>query len=66
MWQGSKLRVDTKKDTSRDEIELSLCAQHPGLDCIFIRLGPAPPTPPSLSSRLARTCVRTISRWEPM
>ena len=39
---------------------------HPGLDHIFIRLGPAPPTPPSLSSLPTCTCVGTLPRWEPM
>jgi hypothetical protein len=37
-----------------------------GLDHIFIRLGPAPPTPPSLPGLLAHTCVGTLPSWEPM
>ena len=43
-----------------------LTCLRPGLDHIFIRLDPAPPTPPSLGGLLARTCVRTLPRWEPM
>ena len=38
----------------------------PGLDHIFIQLGPAPPTPPSLPGLHARTCVGTLPHWEPM
>ena len=37
-----------------------------GLDHIFIWMGPAPPTPPSLPSLHARTCVGTLLRWELM
>ena len=33
----------------------------PGLDHICVRLGPAPPTPPSLSGLPAYTCVRNYS-----
>ena len=39
---------------------------HPRLGHIFIRLGPTPPKPPSLSGLPARTCVGTLSYWEPM
>ena len=38
----------------------------PGLDHIFIWLGPVPPTPPTLPGHLACTCMRTPSRLEPM
>ena len=38
----------------------------PRLDHIFIWLGPAPPTPPSLSGLLAHTCMGTLPHWEPM
>ena len=38
----------------------------PGLDHIFIRLGPAPPTPSSLRGLPVYTCVGTPHRWEPM
>jgi hypothetical protein len=38
----------------------------PGLDHIFIQLGSAPPIPPSLPGRPARTRVRTLLRREPM
>ena len=38
----------------------------PRLDHIFIQLGPTPPTPFSLRSLPARTCVGTPPRWEPM
>jgi hypothetical protein len=38
----------------------------PMLDHIFILLGPASPTPPSLPGLPARTCVGTPSHWEPM
>jgi hypothetical protein len=38
----------------------------PGLDQIFIRLGSAPPMPPSLPGLHAHTCVGTLPRWEPM
>jgi hypothetical protein len=37
-----------------------------GLDHIFISLGPTPPTPPSLSGRVACMWVGTLTRWEPM
>ena len=40
--------------------------QCPRLDHIFIRLGPAPPTPLSLTGLLARTYVGTLSCWELM
>jgi hypothetical protein len=46
-------------------MKIELCAKHPGLDCIFIWLGPAPPKPPSLPSCPARTCVGSLPRWEP-
>ena len=38
----------------------------PGLDHIFIRLGPVPSTPPSLSGLPVCTCMGTRPRWEPM
>ena len=38
----------------------------PGLDHIFIQLGHAPPTPPSLHGLLVYTCVGTLPHWEPM
>jgi hypothetical protein len=41
----------------------------PRLDHIFIQLGPALPTPPSLPGlpKLpAHTCMGTFPRWEPM
>ena len=38
----------------------------PGLDRIFIRLGPAPPMSPSLLGLPAHVCVGTPSRWEPI
>ena len=37
-----------------------------GQDHIFIQLGPAPPTPPSLFALPTRTCMGTPPRWEPM
>jgi hypothetical protein len=37
-----------------------------GLDHIFIRLGPVPPTPPSLPGLHVRTCMGTLPHWEPM
>ena len=37
-----------------------------GLDHIFIGLGPAPHTPPSLHGLPAHTCVGTLPRWEPL
>jgi hypothetical protein len=30
-----------------------------------MKLGPIPPTPPSLPDLLARTCMGTPPRWEP-
>ena len=42
------------------------CETCPGLDHVFIRLGPAPPTPLSLPSRPAHTCVGTLPSWGPM
>ena len=45
------------------KLELKVCS---GLDHIFIGLGPAPATPPSLSGFPARMCVGTLPRWEPM
>ena len=41
----------------------SMC---PRLNHIFVKLGPAPPTPSSLSNLPVRTCVGTLSCWEPM
>ena len=41
-------------------------SRRPGLDHIFIQLGPAPPTPPSLPNLPARTCVGTLPCWAPM
>ena len=38
----------------------------PGLDHIFIQLGPTPPTSLSLPKLLAFTCVSSLLRWEPM
>ena len=38
----------------------------PKLDHIFIRLGPAPPMPPSLLGLPARTCAGRLPRWAPM
>ena len=38
----------------------------PGLDHIFIQLGPALATPPSLPGLPTRTCVGTLPRWVPM
>ena len=43
--------------------------QGPGLDHIFIRLGPAPPAPPassSLPSLYVRICVGALPCWESM
>ena len=37
----------------------------PGLDHIFIQLGPALPTPP-LFVLLARTYLKTFPQWDPM
>ena len=42
------------------------CDYHPRLNHIYVRLGPAPPTPPSLHSLLANTYVGTLPHWEPM
>ena len=49
-----------------ESIFLACVLTQPGLDHIFIRLGPAPLTPPSLPSLPAHTCVETLSCWEPM
>ena len=38
----------------------------PGLDHIFIWLGPAPLPPPLVPGSTARTCVGTPPLWEPM
>jgi hypothetical protein len=40
--------------------------RRPGLDHIFIRLGLASSTPPSLSGLHAHTCVGALLRSEPM
>ena len=37
-----------------------------GLNHICVRLGLAPPTPPSWHGLPARTCVGTPPRWEPI
>ena len=48
------------------ELPTEAIVLRPGLDHIFIQLGPAPPTFPSLSGLPTRTCVGTPLRWEPM
>ena len=42
-----------------------VCLDWPGLDHVFFRLGPVPPTPPSLPGLHARTCMGTLPQWEP-
>jgi hypothetical protein len=41
----------------------TLCS---GLNHICVRLGPTPPTAPSLPGLPVHTCVGTLPRWEPM
>ena len=43
-----------------------LVGMGPGLDHIFIRLGPAPPMPLHYQVFFARTCVGTLPCWEPL
>jgi hypothetical protein len=53
----------SNKTINKKSISCSSCRK---LDHIFIRLGLAPPTPPSLLRRPVRTCMGTLPRWEPM
>ena len=63
MGKSNHLRPIYSTLDSNNTLNHSVC---PGLDHIVIRLGPAPPAPPSLPGLLAHTYVGTHPRWEPM
>ena len=62
-WSQIKISAPISRIENPIHIHTRQC---PRLDRIFIWLGPAPPTPLSLTGLPARTCVGTLSCWEPM